>query len=122
MLSYRILHGISQSFSLAVLWAYIGAFLLAMALMFVFPPATILLLWLGLMGLGAVVIVGKLLDVVVRSVARLILRGGACPRCGRRMQSARDPGVSWDCEACAAVFEPDGRERYGDRAAAGLQT
>jgi ribosomal protein L37AE/L43A len=107
---YRILRAINHIYPVAVLWMYIGAFLLAMSLMFIFPPGTLILLWMGLVSLVGVVIVAKVLVGAQRAVARHVLSAGVCPYCGERSARVRDPAEEWRCEACGTSFLPGGAE------------
>jgi hypothetical protein len=107
---YAIVSAVSAGYPIAVLWCYVAAFVLAMALMFVFPPGTIVLLWVGLMSLAAVVIVHHLLALMRNVVARFLLSRGSCPSCGHGMGIARDVSVPWTCEGCGTVFLPSGAE------------
>lgn len=110
MLHYRVLRAVNSGFPFAILAIYVAAFILAMGLMFVFPPGTLLLLGLGLAGLAGVLVVGKTLGGLEHLAARLILRGGACPSCGQRMQTSRNESMPWQCEGCTKVFLPSGEE------------
>lgn len=110
MLRYRFFRAIARGYPFVVLALYIGAFFIALTLMFVFPPATLLLLGFGLAGLVGVALVGKTLAAVEHLVARRILAGGACPGCGHRMQTMRDAASRWRCEFCEVVFLPGGLE------------
>ena len=116
MFHYRMMRSINGGYPLVVLGLYITAFILALCLMFIFPPGTLLLLGFGLAGLVGVLIVGRTLGAMEHFIARTILRGGACPSCGHRMQTSRDEADVWQCEACDAVFRPDGAQK--ERAAA----
>ncbi len=113
MFHYRVVRAINGGYPMVVLGLYIMAFLLAFCLMFIFPPGTLLLLGFGLAGLVGVFIVGRMLGAVEHSIARAILRGGACPSCGHRIETIRDDGASWRCGMCEIVFRPDGSEQSG---------
>jgi len=113
MLHYRVLRAISDVYPTAVLGCYVAAMIVALAMMFIFPPGTLLLLGFGLAGLVLVVLLYRLLTMVVRADARLILGGGACPCCGRRMQTQRDESRPWACEWCEVTFLPSGAETDG---------
>ena len=72
-------------------------------------------------GLASLIFVGlvyRLLGAVVRADARLILGGGSCPGCGRRMQTKRDELRPWACEWCEVTFLPSGAEEEGIHSAA----
>lgn len=107
---YRIAHAINAWYALAVAWVYIGAFALALGLLFVFPQVTLLMFFLGLASLGFAVMLGWIIDSVARGMARRAVNAGRCPRCSRGGQSAKEPDTSWTCEHCAAEFALDGAE------------
>jgi hypothetical protein len=117
MSAYRLLHWITREYPIAVFWLYVAAFLLAFSMIFVFPPATIVLLWLGLVGLVFVTLIAKLLGLGDRWLARHILDGGGCPECGDRMQTRRDPAYPWACEACGTHFLASGAQAVADTGA-----
>jgi hypothetical protein len=110
MSAYRLVHWITCEYPIAVFWLYVAAFLLAFSMIFVFPPATIVLLWLGLVGLAFVTLTAKLLGLGDRWLARHILDGGGCPECGDRMQTRRDPACPWGCPSCGAQFSASGAQ------------
>ena len=85
---YRVIRAVNRGYPLAVLWLYVAAFLLAVVLMFMHPLGTIVLVWIGLLGLVLALLVAKLLAVVQRMVARNILAAGACPGCGGHLSGA----------------------------------
>jgi hypothetical protein len=58
---YRIVHAVNTGYGIAVFWAYVGAFVLAFALMFVFPFGTLALVLLGVMSLVIWLGIGKVL-------------------------------------------------------------
>lgn len=113
MSAYRLVHWIAREYPIAVFWMYVAAFGLAFSMIFVFPPATIVLLWLGLTGLVFVVLIAKVLAFGDRWLARYILDGGGCPGCGERMQTRRDPACPWVCESCGAHFLASGARSVG---------
>ncbi len=106
---YRILHAINSSYALAVAWLYIGAFVVALSLLFIFPQVTLLLFFVGLASLGFVILIGWTIDGVARGMARQALHAGRCPRCGQSSQTHKHPDA-WTCEHCHAEFQPDGSE------------
>src|SRR4030095_9304240 len=73
---YRVLRWITTWYPLAVLWLCIAAMIVAFSLMFVFPPGTLLLLFLGLAGLGAAVIGFRVLQGMQRRLARRCMAHG----------------------------------------------
>ncbi|MCP3903282.1 MAG: hypothetical protein GY715_06565 [Planctomycetes bacterium] len=109
MLHYRIIRAFNHGYPLVMLGLYVGSLILAMGLMFVFPPGTLLLLGLGLASLGIVILFARLLEMLEHLLARLILRSGTCPNCGRRMQTIHDEERPWTCESCERVFSATGK-------------
>lgn len=114
---YRIVHFINAWFAIAMLWVFIAALLLALSMMFILPPITILLLFLGLIGLGLAVVVARLLRFAQHALARYALAGGVCPRCAAGGQqrftpqeAPSDPAAPWRCEACGSEFLLSGAE------------
>lgn len=59
---------VSDAYALAALFGYMAAFGLAMIMVFIFPPGTIVVFWLALFALPFVVVVGKLLTVLAARV------------------------------------------------------
>jgi ribosomal protein L37AE/L43A len=110
MLAYKITRTVNRAYPLVIFWLYVAAFLAALPLMFIFPPGTLMLLWMSLLGLIFFVALGKLLRVVQRSLARRALSDRTCPRCGERFSDPRDQSHDWRCESCGATFEPSGAE------------
>ncbi|MHC5114806.1 MAG: hypothetical protein ACYTGP_10315 [Planctomycetota bacterium] len=108
MLHYRLIRAFNHGYPMVMMGLYIGAMFLALALMFIFPPGTLLLLGLGLASLGIVVLVARVMEIVEHASARWILRSGACPTCGRRMQTIRDETRPWTCEWCEHTFATNG--------------
>jgi hypothetical protein len=109
---YRIIRVINRAYALTVLWLYIAAFLVAVALMFVHPAGTIILVWAGLVGILLVLLVGKLLAVLQRAAARRALGAGRCPSCGSSLERApADAAASMACDACGCVFLANGTEQ-----------
>lgn len=108
---YRIIRAVNGVYSLAVLWLYIAAFIVAVLLMFMYPLGTIALVWAGLVGIVLVLLAGKLLAVLQRSVARKALARGRCPNCAATLD--REVPADSDlrrCEACGGLFLPTGAE------------
>jgi ribosomal protein L37AE/L43A len=104
---YQIVRSLNEWYPLAVLWMYIGALLLALAMMFIFPQGTILLMFLGLAGLAFVAVGWRLLQWTMHALARGILTRGLCPNC-KKSASAHDPSSDWTCVHCGATFSPRG--------------
>jgi ribosomal protein L37AE/L43A len=106
---YRILRWITTWYPLAVLWLCIVAMIVAFSLMFVFPPGTLLLLFLGLAGLGSAVLGFRALQAMQRGVARRSMAHGICPSCKAKQQWPAT-GETWHCTACGTVLLASGAE------------
>jgi hypothetical protein len=107
---YRVVRVINEWYAISVFWAYLGLFLVAFALVFVFPLGPILLLFLGLAGLGVAIIAGKLLRQMQLSLARHALAQGRCPRCQFAMPQHHPLQESWTCIHCGSQFGIRGDE------------
>jgi hypothetical protein len=108
---YRIIRAVNRAYSLAVLWLYIAAFIVAVVLMFMYPIGTIALVWAGLVGIVLVLLAGKSLAVLQRAVARRALARGRCPGCAATLEgeSPSDSDLR-RCDACGSVFLSTGAE------------
>ena len=109
-MSYRSIHKANEAYQLTVMWLLIGAFVVAMALMFIHPTGALLLFF---MGLGVVLVAGlieKLFVRAERSAARDALKGHACPSGGAGIDW--EPGAAeWHCEMCGSNFLDSGTEQ-----------
>jgi hypothetical protein len=112
---YRIVHAVNTGYGIAVFWAYVGAFVLAFALMFVFPFGTLALVLLGVMSLVIWLGIGKVLAAADRALVRGMLRQGRCPKCDQAGQPSLQSGDEhWACIHCGATYEPGGGLPEGD--------
>lgn len=108
---YRLLRSINAWYAIVVLWVYVLAFLMAMGLMFVFPPAPLVLMFAGLGGLGIVVLVSRLLHGMQNVLSRHCLGTGVCPSCRRGLDAViTHPGAGWRCANCGAEYTTRGVE------------
>jgi hypothetical protein len=107
---YRILRAINEAYALTVLWLYITVFIVAFSLMFVFPPGTLLLLFVSVFGLGLLVVLGKVLGWIQFSIARHAVQRGICPRCEGPRDDDLEEGVCWRCARCHTGYLSSGRE------------
>lgn len=107
---YRIAQAVNSSYGLAVAWTYIGAFLLAFCMLFIFPQVTLLLLFLGLASLALTISLGWAIDATTRALARRSLRRDTCPRCGSNSLAHIALDHEWTCEHCHSQFQIGGRE------------
>jgi hypothetical protein len=101
---YRFVHAVNASYALAVAWIYIGAFALALSLLFIFPQVTLLMFFVGLATLGLAVMLSWAIDIATRGLARRALSSGRCPRCSSGGQSPKQADRAWTCEHCRAEF------------------
>jgi hypothetical protein len=70
VMSFRSLLRIHEHYQVAVFFLFLCMFLVAMAMMSGNPTVTLLLFWLGLIGLGAFVLSEKIIGAVLRRVRR----------------------------------------------------
>ena len=110
-MTYRSLHKANESYKLAVMWLLIGAFLIAMTLMFVHPTGAILVFFLGLIILAVAALIEKLVQWAERITARHELKAHHCPSCGADFRKAPRHTDEWRCEECDSVFLPGGVEQ-----------
>ncbi len=107
---YRIVRTINEWYALTLFWTFLGLFFVAFALVFVFPPGTIVLLFLGLGAMGVAVVCGRILRGTQRSLARRALSQGRCPRCLTAAPGQVASRQSWKCEHCGTSFGDRGDE------------
>jgi hypothetical protein len=105
MLHYRFVRSVTRVYPIMVLGLYVAAFLLAASMMFIFPPGTLLLFWLGLVGLVFVVLLAKLLRFLERFVASSVLATGRCPVCDGPAPRPMNAAIRWQCESCGFTFQ-----------------
>jgi len=115
---YRILRWTTAWYPLGVLWLCILAMIVAFSLMFVFPPGTLLLLFVSLAAVGVSVLGFRLLQSLQRALARRLVARGVCPSCGS-VQERSDGEHAWQCAACSCEIQISGAETSpeSDRAA-----
>lgn len=101
---YLILRAVNVGSSCVLLVLLMAAFVMAFAFMFIYPLASLILVFLGLGGLWGSVIVRKLASVGQLHVARSLLRQGLCPNCG----NPRSDNLEHACKVCEARFESGG--------------
>jgi hypothetical protein len=85
---YRAVRAVHRGYALTLFWLYFCLFGLAFFLIFILPPATIALLFLGIFGLVAAWSGNILLCAVGNALARRSLRRARCPHCGAGMERA----------------------------------
>jgi len=106
---YGILRAINEWYGIAVLWLYVLLFFVAFALIFVFPPAPLAMVFLGVIGLGFASVVSKALRRMQHAVARRMISHGECPRCRQTNQYGQRED-RFTCVRCNTVFLPHGDE------------
>jgi ribosomal protein L37AE/L43A len=111
---YRVLRWIVGWYPLGVLWLCIIAMFIAFSLMFIFPPGTLLLLFVGLAGTGLAVLGFRFLQSILRSIARHKIAEGFCPKCGAMQERANGADV-WRCASCHVEITPAGLEVQHDQ-------
>ena len=107
---YRILRFVNEWFAIVVLWLFIGAFLLALSFVFLFPQVTLALFFLGLAALGVAVVASGFLRWMQRRLARRTMSAGVCPRCRASLRETAEPGFMVQCTGCATLYAQDGTE------------
>ena len=110
-MTYRTPHKANESYKLAVMWLLIGAFLIAMMLMFIHPTGAILVFFLGLFILAVAALIEKLVQWAERIAARHDLKSHHCPSCGADFRQAPQHADEWRCEECGTVFLPGGAKQ-----------
>lgn len=111
---YRSLHITKERWKLAILGVLIGAFFVAMALMWVHPAVSMLILWAGLIILGVGALVSKLIGFAEHAAARNALRSHLCPKCGAEILPDPKAEGTWHCYTCGAAFVSAGEEQLPD--------
>ena len=101
MFVYRLLCRWNDDFALLVFAGYCCLFLLAAALVFVFPPGALALVLIGTAGLIGIWAVVVPLRAWERSIARRACAQAQCPRCSSEIQ--------------ATLLDEDQRDARGDR-------
>ena len=107
-----MISAVNAVYGLAVAWVYIAAFVLALGMVFIFPPGTLLVFFIGLASLGLAVALGKLIDAITRGMARRSMASGRCPRCRDLLTHAGERGDERPvvCALCGSAFLDDGGE------------
>jgi len=115
---YRVIHALNAWFTIAMFWCYLVMFLIALPMMFVFPPGTLLLLFIGLASLIFVIPAGRILSFTEHVVARSSLAHHKCPRCQGELLPRSAPDEPWECRSCHARYQPTGELVEGEPAQA----
>ena len=106
---YTILRAINEWYAITVLWVYVLLFVVAFALIFVFPPAPLAMVFLGVIGLGLATLVSKVLRRLQNTIARRMIARGECPRCRHNNQYGQTE-QRFICVRCNTEFLPRGDE------------
>lgn len=101
---YLFLRTINVGLPCVLLMLFISAFVLAFAMMFVYPLGSLILVFLGLGGLWGSAILRKLANIGQLRLARSMLRQGLCPNCG----NSRSDNIELSCEDCKVRFDTGG--------------
>ena len=72
--AYRLARAADEQYALAVFWLYVGLFIFTFALIFVFPPGAILMVFVALAGLLVAVVIKWLVRGVHHGLGRLVTR------------------------------------------------
>jgi hypothetical protein len=110
MLLYRILRGFNDVWALGVMWLLIFAFVIAAALMFIFPPGTLMFFWLGLIILAVSWVVSKTMRALQRHLARTRAAEGRCPICDATLIEPQDEAHLGACPEHGVNFLASGAE------------
>ena len=117
---FRVIHAINAGYALAIFWVYVAALVVGLCAVFIFPPAPLMLVFLGLLFLGPALIGSKILLSIERLLVRRLVRHGVCPQC-HEISPAQDPAASnWRCEHCHAEYLPNGSAVLVDHALTGV--
>lgn len=111
---FRMLYALNRWYALAVLWIYIALFVLAFALMFIFPPASLAMVFLGVIGLGVAGLAFKAMHAAQSALVRRMISRGQCPLCSETNQYGQREG-QFACVRCNAVFLDNGMEVEASR-------
>ena len=103
---YRILRQLHAAYPYVALSLFIAAFLLAFIFMFIFPLVSLGLVFLGLLGLGVMVVMRHMIEAASTMMVRRLIHAGSCPECG-----SSGAMVERDCPTCGAGFTVAGKPR-----------
>lgn len=108
MVLYRFIHTVSENFALAVFWLYVMAFIGGLFLIFVFPPAPLMLVFLGLLMLVPALIGSKVLGAIDHALARRAIDRNICPQCQNISEGQASSDQTWQCSHCDAAYLRNG--------------
>lgn len=105
----RLLRHFNRAYGYAVFGIYLAAFGIAFLFIFIFPPATLALLFISIFGLIFFNVLGFALRTIERRWNRARLAKGLCPECGAAALSAVVAGAGEiRCGACDARHDAQG--------------
>lgn len=111
----RLLRRFNRGYAFGVFAIYLVAFGIAFLFIFIFPPATLALLFVSIFGLLVVQGLGFILRAVERRWNRKRLVQGRCPACGAAALAAMpDAPGAVRCGACDARHDASGCWLPGD--------
>ncbi|MBM4111037.1 MAG: hypothetical protein FJ254_06745 [Phycisphaerae bacterium] len=105
----KFLRHLNRAYGFLVFAIYLAAFGIAFLFIFIFPPATLALLFLSIMGLLVFKALGSVLLTVERRWNRARLAKGICPECGAAALSVvvADAGAM-QCGVCEVRHDAQG--------------
>jgi hypothetical protein len=105
----RLLRRFNRAYGYAVFALYLAAFGIAFLFVFIFPPATLALLFLSIFGLLFFNVLGFVLRTIERRWNRARLGKGLCPECGAAALSAVVANqAATQCGVCDARHDAAG--------------
>ncbi|MFM1883791.1 MAG: hypothetical protein RJA05_2200 [Planctomycetota bacterium] len=105
----KLLRQLNRAYGYAVFGIYLVAFGIAFLFVFIFPPATLALLFISIFGLLFFNALGFMLRTIERRWNRARLDKGRCPECGAAALSAIVGGAGGvRCGACDAMHDAQG--------------
>ncbi len=105
----KLLRQLNRAYGYAVFGIYLAAFGIAFLFVFIFPPATLALLFISIFGLLFFNVLGFVLRTIERRWNRARLGKGLCPECGAAALSAVASGSGEiQCGACDARHDAQG--------------
>ncbi|MHC4990567.1 MAG: hypothetical protein ACYTGC_06260 [Planctomycetota bacterium] len=109
-MDYRSVHQVNERYKLSVMWMLVGAFLLAVVLMFLHPSAALLVFSLGLIFTAVATVIELFFKRAERVAARSALQHHECPSCGAPVERSKAHEDEWHCDACGVTFMDSGAE------------
>lgn len=105
----KLLRQLNRAYGYAVFGIYLAAFGIAFLFVFIFPPATLALLFISIFGLLFFNVLGFVLRTIERRWNRARLAKGLCPECGSAALASVAPGAGEiRCGVCDARHDAQG--------------